>query len=131
MTGNAVRVVQVESNLHVHVLVVPAVVSEPAAADRDLVVVGEDGAPVAESDLPLLAEDIGKKTRAEDLAAYTKVLAADSRNPLRHDIVAMLSLQDAVNRRLINADDKLKAVFGGKNKVSMFEMTKLVSNHLK
>ena len=38
---------QVESNLHVHVLVVPAVVSEPAAADRDLVVVGEDGAPVA------------------------------------------------------------------------------------
>jgi chromatin remodeling complex protein RSC6 len=40
-------------------------------------------------------------------------------------------LQDAVNRRLINADDKLKAVFGGKGKVSMFEMTKLVSNHLK
>ncbi|MEO8849940.1 MAG: SWIB/MDM2 domain-containing protein [Casimicrobiaceae bacterium] len=40
-------------------------------------------------------------------------------------------LQDAVNRRMINADDKLKAVFGGKAKVSMFEMTKLVSNHLK
>ena len=40
-------------------------------------------------------------------------------------------LQDAVNRRLINADDKLRAVFGGKSKVSMFEMTKLVSNHLK
>jgi len=40
-------------------------------------------------------------------------------------------LQDAVNRRMINADDKLKAVFGGKGKVSMFEMTKLVSNHLK
>ncbi|MEO5702016.1 MAG: SWIB/MDM2 domain-containing protein [Casimicrobiaceae bacterium] len=40
-------------------------------------------------------------------------------------------LQDSVNRRLINADDKLKPVFGGKSKVSMFEMTKLVSNHLK
>ncbi len=36
-----------------------------------------------------------------------------------------------VNKRLINADDKLRAVFGGKNKVSMFEMTKLVSSHLK
>ena len=40
-------------------------------------------------------------------------------------------LQDAMNRRNINADEKLKAVFGGKSKVSMFEMTKLVSNHLK
>ena len=40
-------------------------------------------------------------------------------------------LQDKVNRRNINADDKLKAVFGGKKTVSMFEMTKLVSAHLK
>ncbi|MFY7993809.1 MAG: SWIB/MDM2 domain-containing protein, partial [Bacteriovoracaceae bacterium] len=40
-------------------------------------------------------------------------------------------LQDAKNRRNINADDKLKAVFGGKKSVSMFEMTKLVSGHLK
>jgi len=40
-------------------------------------------------------------------------------------------LQDAKNRRAINADDKLKAVFGGKKQVTMFEMTKLVSNHLK
>src|SRR6185369_17394494 len=40
-------------------------------------------------------------------------------------------LQDSINRRLINADEKLRAVFGGKGKVSMFEMTKLVSNHLK
>lgn len=39
-------------------------------------------------------------------------------------------LQDTVNRRNINADANLKAVFGGKNKVSMFEMTKLVSKHL-
>ena len=41
------------------------------------------------------------------------------------------SLQDKKNRRMINADDKLKAVFGGKSQVSMFEMTKLVSKHLK
>jgi len=47
------------------------------------------------------------------------------------DYIKKNKLQDAVNKRLINADEKLKAVFGGKGKVSMFEMTKLVSNHLK
>ena len=47
------------------------------------------------------------------------------------DYIKKNKLQDPVNRRNINADDKLKAVFGGKGKVSMFEMTKLVSNHLK
>ena len=40
-------------------------------------------------------------------------------------------LQDAKNRRQINADDKLKPVFGGKSSVSMFDMTKLVGKHLK
>lgn len=40
-------------------------------------------------------------------------------------------LQDSVNKRNINADDKLKEVFGGKKQVSMFEMTKLVNKHLK
>jgi upstream activation factor subunit UAF30 len=40
-------------------------------------------------------------------------------------------LQDKKNRRMINADDKLKPVFGGKSSVSMFEMTKLVNKHLK
>ncbi len=39
-------------------------------------------------------------------------------------------LQDKANRRNINADANLKAVFGGKKKVSMFEMTKLVSKNL-
>jgi len=39
-------------------------------------------------------------------------------------------LQDEKNRRNINADDKLKAIFGGKKMVNMFEMTKLVSKHL-
>ena len=40
-------------------------------------------------------------------------------------------LQDKKNRRQINSDDALKAVFGGKKNVNMFEMTKLVSKHLK
>ena len=40
-------------------------------------------------------------------------------------------LQDSKNRRNINADEKLKDVFGGKKQVSMFEMTKLVNKHLK
>ncbi len=40
-------------------------------------------------------------------------------------------LQDSANRRNINADAKLKPIFGGKKTVSMFEMTKLVNKHLK
>jgi chromatin remodeling complex protein RSC6 len=40
-------------------------------------------------------------------------------------------LQDKKNKRMINADDNLKAVFGGKKQVSMFDMTKLVSKHVK
>ena len=47
------------------------------------------------------------------------------------DYIKKNKLQDAINRRMINADDKLKAVFGGKKQVSMFEMTKLVSKFLK
>jgi upstream activation factor subunit UAF30 len=39
-------------------------------------------------------------------------------------------LQDKKNKRNINADEKLKAVFAGKSVVNMFEMTKLVSKHL-
>ena len=41
------------------------------------------------------------------------------------------NLQDKKNRRNINADDKLKPIFNGKAQVSMFDMTKLVSKHLK
>ncbi len=40
-------------------------------------------------------------------------------------------LQDTKNKRNINADEKLKEIFGGKKQVSMFEMTKLVNKHLK
>jgi chromatin remodeling complex protein RSC6 len=39
-------------------------------------------------------------------------------------------LQDSKNRRMINADDKLKVVFGGKSQVSMFDMAKHLAKHL-
>ena len=46
------------------------------------------------------------------------------------DYIKKNKLQDAVNRRMINADEKLRALFQ-KAQVSMFEMTKLISGHLK
>lgn len=47
------------------------------------------------------------------------------------DYIRKNGLQDKTKRTQINADDNLKAVFNGKKSVSMFEMTKLVSGHLK
>lgn len=46
------------------------------------------------------------------------------------DYIKANNLQNPANKREIVADAKLKAVFDGKERVSMFEMTKLVSNHL-
>ena len=40
-------------------------------------------------------------------------------------------LQDSKNKRMINADEKLGKVFGGKKQVSMFELAKIVNNHVK
>jgi upstream activation factor subunit UAF30 len=47
------------------------------------------------------------------------------------DYIKANGLQDQTNKRMINADDKLRKIFNGKNQVSMFEMTALVSKHLK
>ncbi len=47
------------------------------------------------------------------------------------DYIKKHKLQDSKNRRMINADAALKTVFGGKKQVNMFEMTKLVSRHMK
>ena len=47
------------------------------------------------------------------------------------DYIKKNGLQDQKNKRQINADENLKAVFNGKKSVSMFEMTKLVSGHIK
>ena len=69
---------------------------------------------------PQLAEVIGSKPvpRTE----VTKKLWA---------YIKKNGLQDAKNRRMINADAALKPVFGGKASVNMFDMTKLVGKHLK
>ena len=74
--------------------------------------------PVQPSDK--LAEVVGSK--AMPRTEVTKKLWA---------YIKKNGLQDSKNKRNINADDKLKAVFSGKKQVSMFEMTKLVSKHLK
>jgi chromatin remodeling complex protein RSC6 len=68
---------------------------------------------------PELAEVVGAKPLPR--TAVTKAI---------WDYIKKHKLQDQKNKRQINADDKLKAVFNGKKSVSMFEMTKLVSNHL-
>jgi len=47
------------------------------------------------------------------------------------DYIKKHGLQDQTNKRNINADAALKPIFGGKDQVSMFEMTKLVSGHVK
>jgi chromatin remodeling complex protein RSC6 len=47
------------------------------------------------------------------------------------DYIKKHKLQNSQNKRMIDADDKLRAVFGGRRQVSMFEMTKLVNNQLR
>ncbi len=74
--------------------------------------------PVTPSDT--LAEVVGAK--AIPRTEVTKKLWA---------YIKKNNLQDKKNRRMINADDKLKVIFGGKKQVSMFEMTALVNKHLK
>lgn len=72
------------------------------------------------------------------LAVSSELEAVVGKGPLpRSEVVKKLwvyikknNLQDEKNKRNINADANLKAVFGGKAVVNMFEMTKLVSKHL-
>jgi chromatin remodeling complex protein RSC6 len=69
---------------------------------------------------PALAEVVGAKPLPR--TEVTKKLWA---------YIKKHGLQDAKNKRMINADATLKAIFGGKSTVNMFEMTKLVGKHLK
>src|SRR4026209_1406291 len=69
---------------------------------------------------PALAEVIGSK--AVPRTEVTKKLWA---------YIKKKGLQDSKNKRMIKADETLKPAFGGKSQVNMFEMTKLVSKHLK
>jgi chromatin remodeling complex protein RSC6 len=88
---------------------------------------------------------MAKKTARKPNAAFMKPVTPDAKlaavvgsTPLpRTELTKKLwvyikknKLQDAKVKTQINADDKLKAVFNGKAKVSMFEMTKLVSGHV-
>jgi upstream activation factor subunit UAF30 len=94
----------------------------------------------------LMAKTAKKKTARKANAAFMKPMTPSAalgevigEKPMpRTEVTKKLwayikknGLQDAKNRRNINADDKLKPVFAGKKTVSMFEMTKLVSKHLK
>jgi upstream activation factor subunit UAF30 len=47
------------------------------------------------------------------------------------DYIKKNNLQDKKNRRMINADEKLKVIFGGKGQISMFELAKIVNKHVK
>ena len=46
------------------------------------------------------------------------------------DYIKKNNLQDSKNRRMINADEKLLTLFGGKKQISMFELAKVVNNHV-
>jgi upstream activation factor subunit UAF30 len=87
-----------------------------------------------------------KKTKRKPNAAFMKPVQPDAtlgavvgstpmpRTELTKKIWAYIKrngLQDKKNRRMINADEKLKAVFGGKSSVNMFQMTALVAKHVK
>jgi upstream activation factor subunit UAF30 len=89
---------------------------------------------------------VKKKSARKPSAAFMKPLAPSdalaavigSKPVPRTEVVKKLwvyikanKLQDNANRRMINADAKLKPVFGGKAQVSMFDMAKHISKHLK
>jgi len=82
-----------------------------------------------------------KKTNSafmKPMSLSSELAAVVGKGPMpRSEVVKKLwayikknNLQDPKNKRNINADENLKAVFGGKKTVNMFEMTKLVSKHL-
>lgn len=75
-----------------------------------------------------------KPVQPDDVLAAVVGSKPLARGPLTKklwDYIKKNGLQDAKNKRQINADDALKKVFNGKSKVTMFEMTKLVSGHIK
>jgi upstream activation factor subunit UAF30 len=87
-----------------------------------------------------------KKTKRKPNAAFMKALtpspvlaavigaAATPRTQAVKKIwgyIKKYNLQDKVNRRQINADEKLKALFGGKKSATMFELAKYINKHMK
>jgi upstream activation factor subunit UAF30 len=89
---------------------------------------------------------MAKKTKRKPNAAFMKPVQPDAklaevvgakaipRTEVTKKLWAYIKkngLQDKKNKRMINADETLQGVFGGKKSVNMFEMTKLVSKHVK
>ncbi len=119
-----------------------ATAKKPAAKKAAAKPAAKKAAPAKAAAKPAAKKPAARKPNAAFMKAMTPsaVLAAVvGASPLPRtevtkkvwDYIKKHNLQDAANRRMINADDKLKAVFGGKAQVSMFEMTKLISAHLK
>jgi len=104
-------------------------------------IIGRKSMAKAKKSKPKKAKKSGRKPNAAFMKpmSTTSTLAAviGSGSMPRTEVTKKLwayikrnGLQDKTNRRMINGDDKLRAVFGGKSQVSMFDMTKLVSKHL-
>ena len=81
----------------------------------------------------------GGKGLAAEVTPSSELAAVIGSNPMPRsevtkkvwDYIKANGLQDQQNKRMINADDKLRVIFGGKDQVSMFEMTALVNKHIK
>ena len=123
-----------------------AAAKKPAAKKTAVKKPAAKAAPAKKAAKPVAKKAAKPKTARKPNAAFMKPMtpsatlaAVVGSNPLPRtevtkkvwDYIKKNKLQDEANKRNINADEKLKAVFGGKKQVSMFEMTKLISDHLK
>lgn len=119
----------------------PAATAKKTAATKTTVAAKTVAQPTTKKTAPAKAV-VARKPNAAFMKPLTPsdVLAAVvGANPLPRtevtkkvwEYIKKHKLQNEENKRNIDADEKLKAVFGGKKQVSMFEMTKLISSHLK
>lgn len=127
------------------------VINRPPAFDTSLMIVAPDGPTIAQqqrqpsrsetasrpkesrttNDPALMREGpLVKPDRILAAIVGTKPMLRAQLTKLVWDYVKTNGLQDRSNKRMINADDKLQLLFGGKRQVSMFEMTALVNKHV-
>jgi len=96
-------------------------------------------APAKESAAKKPAKDAGGKGLKAPLTPSPELAAVIGNDPLPRtemtkkiwDYIKEHNLQDAQNKRMINADEKLKKVFNGKSQISMFELAKEMNQHVK
>lgn len=107
--------------------------AKKAPAQETVVAAAPAAAPVAEAPAAKKPNAAFMKpmTPSKDLAAVIGKAAIPRTEVTKKvwEYIKKHNLQDPANKRMINADKKLKAIFG-KDQVSMFEMTKLISNQL-